>query len=61
MPKIHRDRPPTYGTIDPAPADPAAVPEPPARSAVKARWVAYAEAIGADTSGTKPQIIKRVG
>ncbi len=61
MHKIHRDRPPTYGTSDAAPAAVTVVPEPPARSAVKARWVAYAEAIGADASGTKPQIIARVG
>ncbi len=59
MPKIHRDRPPTDSINDPA--TPATIaPEPPLRSAVKARWVAYAEAVGVDSSGTKAQIIKRV-
>ncbi len=59
MPKIHRDRPPTDSINTPA-VTVAAAPEPPANSALKARWVAYAEAIGVDSSGTKPQIIKRV-
>ncbi len=59
MPKIHRDRPPTDSINTPA-VTATVVPEPPARSAVKARWVAYAEAIGVDSSGTKAQIIKRV-
>ncbi len=62
MPKIHRDRPPTDNTnINPVPAAPTVVPEPPASSALKARWVTYARAIGVDSSGTKAQIIKRVG
>lgn len=32
----------------------------PPRSASKAKWVAYAEAIGIDASGTKAQIVERV-
>ncbi len=32
----------------------------PPRSANKARWVAYAETVGIDASGTKAQIIERV-
>ncbi len=59
MPKIHRDRPPTDSINDPV-TPVIVVPDPPAPSALKARWVAYAEAIGVDSSGTKPQIIKRV-
>ncbi len=59
MPKIHRDRPPTDSINTPV-VTVTDVPEPPANSAVKARWVAYAEAIGVDSSGTKPQIIRRV-
>ncbi len=59
MPKIHRDRPPTDSINIPA-VTVTAVPEPPANSAHKARWVAYAEAVGVDSSGTKAQIIERV-
>ncbi len=59
MPKIHRDRPPTDSINTPA-VTATVAPEPPANSALKARWVAYAEAIGVDSSGTKAQIIKRV-
>lgn len=33
---------------------------PPPRSADKAKWVAYAESVGIDTSGTKAQIVERV-
>ncbi len=33
---------------------------PPPRSASKAKWVAYAEAVGIDASGTKAQIVERV-
>lgn len=70
MPKIHRDRPPTNRfdvTSAPAlPQEPAessasGPPQMPARSARKPAWVAYAEAVGADSSGTKAQIIARVG
>ncbi len=71
MPKIHRDRPPTNAAdvvaqVPPqAPTDEFFVSEPvpirPARKASKSAWVAYAAALGADASGTKAQIIKRVG
>ncbi len=59
MPKIHRDRPPTDAINNPR-VTVTVAPEPPANSALKARWVAYAEAIGVDSSGTKAQIIRRV-
>lgn len=63
MPKIHRDRPPTNATTDIVTLVPPRVelPDPPARSARKTEWVAYAKAIGVDSSGTKAQIIARVG
>ncbi len=35
-------------------------PDPPPRSASKAKWVAYAESVGIDASGTKTQIVERV-
>ncbi len=59
MPKIHRDRPPTDAINNPR-VTVAVAPEPPAPSALKARWVAYAKAVGVDSSGTKAQIIARV-
>ncbi len=34
--------------------------EMPPRAAGKAEWVAYAEAVGIDASGTKAQIVERV-
>ena len=70
MPKIHRDRPPTnrydvqVSTPEPeAPQPPARLVDyssPPPRAAGKAEWVAYAEAVGIDASGTKAQIVERV-
>ncbi len=75
MPKIHRDRPPTnrYDVVVPepepetepgpeAPQPPTQVddPSPPPRAAGKAEWVAYAESVGIDASGTKAQIVERV-
>ncbi len=59
MPKIHRDRPPTDSINNPR-VTVTVAPEPPLCSAHKARWVAYAEAVGVDSSGTKAQIIARV-
>ena len=66
MPKIHRDRPPT-NRYDPVVSEPSPEPEapqspssPPPRAAGKAKWVAYAEAVGIDASGTKTQIVERV-
>ncbi len=35
-------------------------PSPPPRSAGKAEWVAYADSVGIDASGTKTQIVERV-
>ncbi|GHG97609.1 hypothetical protein ACFORH_43010 [Amycolatopsis roodepoortensis] len=35
-------------------------PERPANSASKAEWIAYATAVGADTSGTRDEIIARI-
>ena len=61
MPKIHRDRPPTnrYDIVAPPEPEPEA-PQPPPRTALRSVWVAYAESLGVDASGTKPQIITRV-
>ncbi len=70
MPKTHRDRPPTYHIgvlpVSPAPEpdeQPAAVPiPPPAASATRKKWAAYAESVGVDTAGkTKAQIREAVG
>ncbi len=72
MPRIHRDRPPTnrydvqVSAPEPEPEAPQSppqmvdVPPPPPRAAGKAEWVAYAESIGIDASGTKAQIVARV-
>ena len=63
MPKIHRDRPPTnrYDVPEPPPdPDTGQPPSLPPRAAGKAEWVAYAEAVGIDASGTKTQIVERV-
>ena len=64
MPKIHRDRPPTnrYDVVaPPEPVTPQMVdPTPPPRAAGKAEWVAYAESVGIDASGTKTKIVERV-
>ena len=68
MPKIHRDRPPTnrYDPVVPEPSPEPEAPQPPAqiappsRAADKAEWVAYAESVGIDASGTKTQIVERV-
>ena len=70
MPKSHRDRPPTNRyDVQPepeseAPQPPAPIdqvdPSPPPRAADKAEWVAYAESVGIDASGTKTQIVERV-
>ena len=68
MPKIHRDRPPTnrYDVPESSPEPEAQPPTPvvdtgpPPRAAGKAEWVAYAEAVGIDASGTKAQIVERV-
>lgn len=52
-----------YTDVDEASAASAAAGEPgkPSESAPKADWVAYAEAVGADTSGTKADLIERLG
>ncbi len=62
MPKIHRDRPPTnrYDVPEPSPEPEAQPPSLPPRAAGKAKWVAYADSIGIDASGTKAQIVERV-
>jgi len=69
MPKIHRDRPPTnrYDPVVPKPSPepegpptPVVDPSPPPRAAGKAEWVAYAESVGIDASGTKAEIVERV-
>ena len=70
MPKSHRDRPPTnrYDPVvpetspDPEASQPPAQVDPslPPRAADKAEWVAYAESVGIDASGTKTQIVERV-
>ena len=66
MPKIHRDRPPTnrYDPVVPEPSPEPEAPQspssPPPRAAGKAEWVAYAESVGIDASGTKTQIVERV-
>jgi hypothetical protein len=76
MPKIHRDRPPTnvanqvsftvsgfVGSEAQLAAEidrSLARRKVPPRSANKAKWVAYAKALGVDASGTKGQIIERV-
>ncbi len=65
MPKVHRDRPPTnrYDVPEPSPeSESEAVVEVslPPRAAGKAEWVAYAESVGIDASGTKTQIVERV-
>ncbi len=71
MPKIHRDRSPTnrYDPVVPEPESEPEAPQPPAqvvdpilppRAADKAEWVAYAESVGIDASGTKAQIVERV-
>lgn len=74
MPKTHRNRPPTNYSypIGVVPSDPPTgatadagsevSPEPPAPSANKPAWEAYAEAVGVDPAGlTKAQIRKAVG
>ena len=69
MPKINLRGPsnrdadgPVVPRSEPAPAEPdAPSPSRPAQSADKAKWVAFAEAVGVDSSGSKAQIIKRVG
>ncbi len=74
MPKIHRDRAPTYsypvGLLPPAPAPSADEPPeataphdlpPPAASATKTSWAIYARKVGVDPTGlTKAQIRKAV-
>lgn len=51
-----------YTALDAASAPPAAEkPEMPSKSDPKADWVAYAEAIGADSSGTKDELVERLG
>jgi hypothetical protein len=60
MPKIHRDRPATDQLDIVAQVPPREPPNPPVKKAGKAKWVAYAEAISVDSSGTKAQIIARV-
>ncbi len=62
MPKIHRDRPPTnrYDVQVSAPEPEPEAPPLPARLDRKELWVAYAEAIGIDASGTKTEIVERV-
>ncbi len=63
MPKVHRDRPPTNRydvVVEPPPEPEAQPPSLPPRAAGKAEWMAYAEAVGIDASGTKAQIVERV-
>ncbi len=67
MPKSHRDRPPTnrYDPVVPSEPEPevpqpSAQIDPPPRAADKTEWVAYAESVGIDASGTKTQIVERV-
>ena len=70
MPKAHKNRPATYSYpvgLLPAPATPAEErpeglrPPPPAASAPKPDWIAYAAAVGVDVKGfTKQQIRKAV-
>ena len=74
MPKITKARGATYktGQVPDFAAEQAAnaendggteaavVLERPAKKAHKSAWVAYAEQLGIDTSGSKPAIIKRV-
>ncbi len=67
MAKIHRDRPPTNRAGDIIAQVPPRVPKmepaeaPPPKSALKPVWVAYAKSQGLDATGTKAQIIARVG
>jgi hypothetical protein len=59
MPKITRHGGPTNRYTDPVvEVEP---PEPPAKTAGKPAWVAYARAVGVDSTGTKTQIIRRLG
>ncbi len=65
MPKIHRDRPPTnagdiIAQVPPRAPEPEPAEAPPPRSALRSVWVAYAESLGVDATGTKAQIIARV-
>lgn len=63
MPKAHRGRPATNAAWYPSAPEPgpvAAQPEAPATSDSKAKWVAFAEAVGADSTGTKQEIIARL-
>ena len=75
MPKVHRDRPPTnrYDQTSQKPSRDTVTESigsetelvqidqaPPPRAADKEEWVAYAESVGIDASGTKAQIVERV-
>ncbi|MCH8130738.1 MAG: hypothetical protein IIC70_12685 [Acidobacteria bacterium] len=68
MPKLHRNRAPSYpiGVLPDLPAEPAAEqepegPSPPAPSANRQKWAAYAAELGVDVEGlTKAQIRKAV-
>ena len=69
MPKMHRNRAPSYpvGVLPDLPAEPAAEqgpeesPLPPATSATRTKWAAYAAELGVDVQGlTKAQIRKKV-
>ncbi len=68
MPKIHRDRPPSYpvgvlpAAAPPEPDPPFSIPAAPAVKASIAEWQAYARALGFSTAGmTKAEIRKAVG
>jgi hypothetical protein len=56
MPKLHKNPRPQPGT------EPVAVVgvERPALGTAKGKWVAYADSIGVDSSGTKDEIIGRI-
>lgn len=65
MPKLHATRPVEEEETTTASSGGGAVVEQtitaPPRSAAKGEWIAYAEALGADATGTKAQIIERLG
>ena len=56
MPKLHKNPRPQPGT-EPVEVD---VVERPALGAAKGKWVAYADSLGVDSSGTKDDIIERI-